>query len=333
MPWTTANSIALELPSMRLREFSRKRAGRPVLVCAPYALHGALITDLAPGHSVVEALQQGGLGRVYVTDWRSAAPEMRYFSIDSYLSDLNVAIDEIGAPVDLVGLCQGGWLALVYAGRFPGKVRRLVLAGTPVDISVPSDLSRMVANLPPQMLDAWIDRAGGTVSGGRMLHPWSPSYSLHDKEVILQLDEAGGTPQASDVLERFNRWNDAPLDLPGAYYREATNWIFRENRIAEGQFVALGRKIDLAEVKAPVFLLAGENDELVPLQQALATARLLGTPSSSLVTASEPCGHLSLFIGRKALSDSWRRIAEWLAKDDVAGPLDKSRLPQVPGSR
>jgi poly(3-hydroxyalkanoate) synthetase len=323
LPWTTSNSIALELPSMRLRDFSRARTGRPVLVCAPYALHGALITDLAPGHSVVEALQQGDLNRIYVTDWRSAGPEMRYFSIDSYLSDLNVAIDEIGAPVDLVGLCQGGWLALVYAGRFPGKVRRLVLAGTPVDVSVPSDLSRMVANLPPQMLDAWIDRAGGIVSGGRMLHPWSPSYSQHDKEVVLQLDQAAGTPQAADVLERFNRWNDAPLDLPGAYYREATNWIFRENRIAEGQFVALGRRINLAEVKAPVFLLAGEGDELVPLQQAFATAGLLGTSPTSVKKATEPCGHLGLFIGRKTMSHSWRRIAQWLAADgDVAGRSD-----------
>ena len=70
---------------------------------------------------------------------------MRYLSIDNYLADLNVAIDEIGAPVDLVGLCQGGWLSLVYAARFPGKVRRLVLAGAPVDVSTPSELSKMVA--------------------------------------------------------------------------------------------------------------------------------------------------------------------------------------------
>jgi pimeloyl-ACP methyl ester carboxylesterase len=52
-------------------------------------------------------------------------------TIDSYLSDLNVAVDDIGPPVDLIGLCQGGWLSLVYAARFAGKVRRLVLAGAP----------------------------------------------------------------------------------------------------------------------------------------------------------------------------------------------------------
>ncbi|MEQ6411013.1 alpha/beta hydrolase, partial [Salmonella enterica subsp. enterica serovar Enteritidis] len=50
--------------------------------------------------------------------------------------DLNVAVDTIGPPVDLAGLCQGGWLSLLYAARFPDKVRRLVLAGSPVDVSV-----------------------------------------------------------------------------------------------------------------------------------------------------------------------------------------------------
>lgn len=327
MPWTTSNSIALELPSMRLRNFSRLTAGQPVLVCAPYALHGALVTDFAPDHSVVAALQQGGLDRVYVTDWRSAGPDMRYFSIDSYLSDLNVAIDEIGAPVDLVGLCQGGWLSLIYAGRFPEKVRRLVLAGTPVDISVPSDLSRMVANLPQEPLEEWIDRAGGIVSGRQMLRPWSPSYNLREMEVVLQRDGAASTPQSAEVLERFKRWNDETLDLPGTYYRQVTNWIFRENRIAEGRFVALGREINLANVKAPVFLLAGEKDELVPLDQAFATARLLGTPPILVEKASEPCSHLSLFLGRRTLSNSWSRIAQWLATDgSTAGPSDAASV-------
>jgi len=47
----------------------------------------------------------------------------------------------------------------------------------------------------------------------------------------------------------------------------------------------------------------------------------LGTPPAWLERACEPCGHLSLFMGRKVLSRSWRRIARWLQADigDVAG--------------
>ena len=73
LAWTTPNAVVLQLPSMRLREFSRGNATQPpVLVCAPYALHGALIADFAPGHSLVEALQKDGVNRIYVPDWRSA---------------------------------------------------------------------------------------------------------------------------------------------------------------------------------------------------------------------------------------------------------------------
>ena len=149
---------------------------QPVVVCAPYALHGALIADFAPGHSLVEALQKDGVNRIYVPDWRSATPDMRYLSIDNYLADLNVAIDEIGAPVDLVGLCQGGWLSLVYAARFPGKVRRLVLAGAPVDISTPSELSKMVAALPQASFRA--DGAAGRRPRQRRAHAQVLEHSV-----------------------------------------------------------------------------------------------------------------------------------------------------------
>ena len=90
LPWTTSNTVALELASMRLRNFSTGTGGLATLICAPYALHSATIADFAPGHSVVEALCQGGLSRVFVTDWRSATPETRYFSIDNYLADLKL---------------------------------------------------------------------------------------------------------------------------------------------------------------------------------------------------------------------------------------------------
>jgi poly(3-hydroxyalkanoate) synthetase len=322
LAWTTPNAVALQLPSMQLREFSRGSAGqRPVIVCAPYALHGALIADFAPGHSLVEALQKDGVNRIYVPDWRSASPEMRYLSIDNYLADLNVAVDEIGAPVDLVGLCQGGWLSLVYAARFPGKVRRLVLAGAPVDISTPSELSKMVAAVPQLAFEQMVQQGDGLVSGEHMLKLWNPPFNQHDVEAVLQRNLGDGSDEARRLLDRFERWDRATLDLPGTYYLEVTDQVFRQNLIAEGRFVALGRRIDLGELRVPVFLLAGADDIVVPRDQAFATARLLGTRPAWLERACEPCGHLSLFMGRKVLGHSWRRIARWLQADigDAAG--------------
>ena len=321
LSWTTPNAVALELATMRLRECSRARSGQPVLVCAPYALHRALIADFAPGHSVVQSLQAGGIDRIYLTDWRSATSDMRYLSIDSYLGDLNVAIDEIGAPVDLVGLCQGGWLSLLYAARFPAKVRRLVLVGAPVDLSIESSLGRLTRNAPDMVYDQLVARGGGNVSGREMLRLWSKAPSRDDIVEALQRDlsdEAGAA-----LLARFDRWNAETLNLPGKYYLEIVNRIFRENQIAGGRFTALGRTVDLKDVKAPVFLLAGLDDDVVPAAQALATAGLLGTPPAFIAAASEPSNHLGLFMGARTHAHAWPRIAEWL-RGDLSGVLARS---------
>src|SRR6266536_482251 len=119
--WATANRVALELPSMRLREFCAGDRAVPALICAPFALHRATIADFAPGHSLIRALRSAGLSHICVTDWLSAVPEMRYLSIDNYLADLDVAVDELGGNVDLIGLCQGGWMALLFCGAVSGK--------------------------------------------------------------------------------------------------------------------------------------------------------------------------------------------------------------------
>ena len=316
--WTTPNRVALELQCMRLRDFSVGGSGVPTLICAPFALHDATIADFAPGHSLVQTLCASGLQRVHVTEWRSATPDMRLLSIDNYLSDLNVAIDEFGR-VDLVGLCQGGWMALVYAARFPNKVRRLVLAGAPIDIAAGvSKVSQLAAELPLSAFEEIVHLGDGRVLGQKMLELWAPALDTEDAQRILQLPEHLGVAKRRQILRRFERWCATTVDLPGTYYLQVVRWLFKENRIAEGRFDALGRAVNLADVRAPTFLFAARDDELVAADQLFATTDCIGTPRAQIETAIEPCGHLSLFLGACTLSNSWARIARWLLLEDLA---------------
>jgi poly(3-hydroxyalkanoate) synthetase len=330
-PWTTANTIALELASMRLRNFSTSADGPATLICAPYSLHGATIADFAPGHSVVERLCQSRLSRVFVTEWRSATPQTRYFTIDNYLADLNVAVDELGPPIDLVGLCQGGWLALVYAARFPKKVRRLVLVGAPIDIAAAeSQLSRLVGDVPLRMFHEFVRLGEGIVHGERMLGMWG-SKGPDEAEASLQTPGDMDPVRRGELSERFRQWYAETLDLPGSFYLQVVKWLFKQNRIAEGRFVALGQCIDLSRLRAPVFLLAGSEDEVVSRDQLFAVARLVGTPPEHLVKMVEPCGHLSLFLGAEVLDGAWRKIARWLVQDLDEPQLRKSGKSDAPG--
>jgi poly(3-hydroxybutyrate) depolymerase len=313
--WTTPHRVSLEIGTMELRDFSTGKCGVPVLICAPYALHCATIADFARGHSVVEALRDGGVGRIHVTDWRSAGHDMRFLSIDNYLADLNVAVDEIGAPVDLIGLCQGGWMALTYAARFPHKVRRLVLAGAPVDIGAgQSNLSQMTIQVPLAAFEEFVGSQGGRVLGQRVLQIWGTALIADDARRVLQLPPDDDSMRMRELEARFRDWYDLTVDLPGAYYLQVVSWLYQQNRLATGNFVALGRRIDLSALRHPIFLLGARDDEIVAPGQLFATASRVGTPREEIETATEPCGHLALFLGAGTVRNTWPRIARWLGE-------------------
>jgi poly(3-hydroxybutyrate) depolymerase len=312
--WTTRNKVALELPAVRLRDFSTAPDGPVTLICAPFALHGATIVDFAPGHSLVAALQSAGIGRMLVTDWRSATPEMRFWSIDDYLAALNVLVDEFGVgAVDLIGLCQGGWMALTYAARFPAKVRKLVLAGAPIDLGVGcSRLSELTSNTPSAFFAELVELGGGRALGQHLLQFWAPEIEREEIHRLLQPSDAMESWQFRSLEARFRDWYAWTVDLPGAYYLQVVEQLFKENRLAAGEFVALGHSLDLSRLGCPLFLLAASDDEVVAPEQLFAAERLIGRGRRTAGKALAPCGHLGLFMGRNVLSTAWSDIARWL---------------------
>lgn len=322
--WATAHKIALELKTVRLRDFSTAARGSPALLCAPFALHGAAIADLAPGHSLVAALRRAGVQRLLVTDWRSASKQMRFLGIDDYLADFNVLVDEIGGPIDLIGLCQGGWMALIYAARFPTKVRKLVLAGAPVDVTAArSALSSLADSSPLAVFEELVRLGDGVVPGRKVMKFWgTESVAAEELRQVLQTEEPLGSAAFSQLEAAFNHWYAWTLDLPGPYFLEAVEKLYKRNELAAGSFVALGRRIDLATVKAPIFLLAAREDELVAPAQMFAAERLVGTPPQSLRKAIVPGRHLALFLGKRVLDGTWPRIVHWLGGPPAILPLN-----------
>jgi poly(3-hydroxyalkanoate) synthetase len=304
--------VRIELATMLLLE-QRERAraiGPTVLIVAPYAVHDASIADFADGHSLAQILAEAGSGFIALTFWKSATAEMRDYGIDAYLSDLNVAIDDLGGRASLVGLCQGGWLAAVYASRFPGKVDRLVLSGAPIDPgAAESRITRALAAVSPATIEQVVALAGGRVSGSSSLALWSDALSREfSAEPALQcVGDAA-------LIARFDDWNARTVDLPGAYFLQTAEWHFRENRLARGCFPALGRLARLSDIDAPIFVLAAADDEIVALPQATAVKALCR--ATNVAVRVEQGRHLSLFMGQRTLGGAWRDIAGWLRQRD-----------------
>ena len=329
--WATPHTLALELESVRLRDFTTDASRFPTLLCTPFALHGAVIADLAADHSLVAALRAAGLTRLLVTDWRSATHDMGHRGLDDYLADLNVLVDAVGAPVDLIGMCQGGFMALIYAARFPQKVRKLVLAGAPIDVAAGSSaLSRVAAATPLAIFHELVQLGDGVVPGRRALKLWAPdSVESEDIRRLLQTEAPAGSAAAMRLEKQFRDWYAFTLDLPGRFFLECVEKLYQRNELACGHLVALGQRIDLGRMRAPLYLIAARDDELVAPAQVLAAERLVGTRAPEIGKATAPCRHLGLFMGKRVLRDVWPGVVRWLQEPLALPPMERRIAPRA----
>lgn len=316
--WASHNRPVLELRTLTLRDFSHDDAAHPtpVLVVPPYAGHSSTIADFHRGQSLVEALMEGGCPRVLAVDWHSATPEMRYLDIDDYLAQLSVVIDALGGQVDLVGLCQGGWCAAMVAARFPGKVRRLVVAGAPLDTEAGEGAIKEAAHhLPMRFYDDLVRTGGGLMKGAYMLEGFKAMHPVKQyAEKFVELYEHADDPGYVARFEQFERWYEYTIDLPGTWYLQVIRQLFKENRFANGSFTALGRPIGLADIVCPTWLLAGARDDITPQEQVFAAEAQLGTPPGQIRKDLAEGGHIGLFMGRAVLRTNWAPIARWLCE-------------------
>ncbi len=311
----TPNVVRLDLRTMVLRDYGTPGDGIPTLVDAPYAGHTAMIADYHKGQSLVETLLAHGNAHVALTDWKSATDDMKDLEIDNYLAELVVAIDDLGGRVNLVGLCQGGWMSAMVAARFPEKVNTLVLAGAPIDTDAGNGpIKRMAHESPMSFYTELVDLGGGLMRGKFMLQGWKNMHPVqHYIQDHIDLYEHIDDPVYVKKEEVFNSWYEHPLDLPGRWYLQAIEQIFKENRLAKGKFVALGRKLSLRAITCPVYLLGGAADDITTPEQVLGAAKYIGTPKEQIIQQTVPGGHIGLFMGASTLKDHWPRIARWIA--------------------
>jgi poly(3-hydroxyalkanoate) synthetase len=310
----TPNTVRLDLRTMLLREYG-KPGGIPTLVDAPHAGHTAMIADYHKGQSLIETLLTNGIGHVALTDWKPATDDMKDLEIDNYLAEVVVAIDDLGGRVNLVGLCQGGWVAAMVAARFHDKVNSLVLAGSPIDTDAGNGpIKRMVHASPMSFYEELVSLGGGLMKGKFMLQGWKNMHpELHYIQDQIDLYEHIDDAAYVEKEEAFESWYENPIDLPGRWYLQVISQLFKENRLTKGEFIGLGRRLNLRNITCPAYLLAGADDDITTPEQVLDAAKYLGTAKDRIAQKIVPGGHIGLFMGARTLKEHWPSIAQWIA--------------------
>ena len=310
--WSTPHEIVLETPLARLRDFStsRRRGLVPTLVFPPQAGHDSCIVDFSAEQSQMRTIVESGLERAFALDWVGATNDTKDASIDDYLDVVDEAVDRCGGRANLIGDCQGGWLAAIYAALRPDRVNTLTLAGAPIDFHagepVIHELLRVLA--PAGYLrfyEALVASGGGVLKGEHMLAGFvaiQPSDEIsRQSELLLNLDD----PDYTQRYAKFEDWFKHTQDLPGAFYLWIVRHLFRDNELVSGSLSVQGRQVKLSEIDVPLNLLAGATDHITPPEQVFALADFASTPDKLIRRDLAPGGHLGLFMSHQALREHW----------------------------
>jgi poly(3-hydroxybutyrate) depolymerase len=202
-----------------------------------------------------------------------------------------------------------------FAARFPHKVATLVLAGARIDTDAgDGPVKHMAHEFPTAFYEGLVAMGDGLMLGEIMLQGWKSMHPMqHYIQEHIDLYEHIDDPVYLWKEEAFESWYENPIDLPGRFYLQTIVQLFKENRLAKGSFVALGRRLDLKNITCPVYLLAGATDDITTPEQVLDAEKYLGTPKNMIEKAVIPGGHVGLFMGFQSLRSTWPAIARWIA--------------------
>ena len=292
--------------------------GDPVLLVPPLGSQSVCF-DLRRGNSLTEHLLNEGR-QVYLVDYGEIALADRDLGLEHWIADAvpaaigKVSEDTGGKPVNLLGWCLGGVIAILTAAAFPDlPIKSVTMVASPFDVSK----NPMVAPV----------RAVGKYTNGRILGTFfkvmggvpaqivgpafkATSLTTYLKKPITLLKHRDDREWLGHV-EAVDGLMNSMLAYPGRATLQVYQRMVQQNDLADGKVQGPNRLVDLADVKVPVMNIAGTTDVLVPVDVALHVGTLLpNAPDVRLETA--PGGHLGVLTGRSAVNTTWKMIDEFL---------------------
>jgi poly(3-hydroxyalkanoate) synthetase len=272
----------------------------------------------------MRTILEAGLERAFSLDWVGATRGTRDASIEDYIDVVERAVEHCGGRVNLVGDCQGGWLATIYAALHPERVNTLTIAGAPIDFHagepvIHEVLRRVAPNGDLHFYEALVAAGGGVLEGRHMLAGFimiQPAAEIGRQiELLLNLDD----PAHVARYREFEDWFKHTQDVPGAFYLWIVRHLFRDNELIGGSLEVGGEPVDLARIDMPLNLLAGATDHITPPDQVFALATYASTPAQLVTRHVSSGGHLGLFMGHEALREHWPRVLAEVFRHSRAG--------------
>jgi polyhydroxyalkanoate synthase len=275
--------------------------------------------DLQPGRSVVETFLAAGLD-IYMLDWWYPTRKDRYLTLDDHVNGyIDEAVDFILEKhgidqLNIMAICQGGTMSVMYAALHPEKIKNLILTVTPTNFDHDSGLLNVWARSldPDKLVASYGNIPGDIMNLGFLL--LNPARLMIDKYVGLM--ENIHNKDFVENFVRMERWIFDSPDLPGETFREFIQWMFRENRLIKNELVLGGKKVDLKNITMPVLNIYGKYDHLVPPAACDQTTSKIGSTDKEDLCLDT--GHIGIYVSSKTQRQFAPKIIRWLTERDEA---------------
>jgi polyhydroxyalkanoate synthase subunit PhaC len=309
---------------------------RPMLFVPP-CINKYYILDLQPDNSLIRYLVGQG-HRMFVISWRNPDESIADKTWDDYIEDAAIrAIAEVRAisgsrQIDVMGFCVGGTILAtalaVLAARGEQPAASLSLLTSMLDFSNTGVLDLFIDEPAVQLREATIGAEApngpGLLKGKELATTFSflrPNDLVWNYVVGNYLK--GDKPPPFDLLY----WNGDSTNLPGPMFCWYLRHTYLHNELrVPGKLTVCGQKIDLAKIKAPVFVYGSREDHIVPWDAAFESTKILKGKVRFVLGAS---GHIAGVINPPAA----KKRSHWV--DGKLGGIAKQWLEsakEVPGS-
>ena len=270
-------------------------ATRPLLIVPP-CINKFYILDLQPENSFVRFACEQGM-TVFLVSWRNPDASMGGTTWDDYLEHgamkaIEAVLAISGADkVNAVGWCVGGTILAsalaVLRARGDKSVASMTLLTTMLDFGDPGDLGVFIDEQGVSQREQTIGRGG--IYAGKELGFVFQTLRANDLiwPYVVSNYLKGKSPEAFDLLY----WNADGTNLPGPMYAWYLRNMYLENNLCvPNRLTMCDTSVDLGRIDMPSYVLATQEDHIVPWRSAYRTTQLVGGRTQFVLGAS---GHIA----------------------------------------
>ncbi len=266
----------------------------PLLIVPPW-INKYYILDLVPEKSFIAWAVSRGF-TVFTISWVNPDERLADKSFEDYMTEgLLAAVDAVikttgVRQINALGYCVGGTLlatGLAYMAATKDKrLKSATFLAAQTDFKAAGDLLVFIDDSQLKALEEMMAERG-YLDGSRMAAVFN---ALRPRDLIwpyvVNNYLLGKTPFPFDLLY----WNQDSTRMPAANHSFYLREFYQKNSLAKGKLKICGKKLDLSEVKIPIYELATRDDHIAPARSVFAGASLFGGPMKYVLSGS---GHIA----------------------------------------